>query len=113
MSFRKRVYPDDLDKKLERAANFFGFEYTHIEMGRFPMAWYETYGLHLKDYWFDRFEPETLFASFLKGLSLLVFFFTYLAFIGIWITAFGQIFHSVLEAVGLDRKSRRKRKLVS
>lgn len=106
MAIRRMIYPDDLEQKIDRVAGFLGFEYTHIRMGSFPMKWYETYGLHSKDYIFDRFEPETFTAGLLKGVFLLGFFLTYIALFGLWLTVFGMLFDDLAGVFRRDRRDR-------
>lgn len=107
MKIRKTVYPDDLESKVRKIAEPLGFEYTHIEMGKFPMEWYETYGYHAKDYIFDRFETLTWYAGLIKAVAMALFFVLYLIPLGMWLTVFGQLWHSFKVSIFGTRKERR------
>lgn len=106
MSIRKKIYPDDLEEKIRSVAEAAGFEYTHINLGRFPMEWWETYGFHSKDYIFDRFEPRTWYAKIIKNVAFVLFCFGYVFHLGLVLTVLGL---SVSGFVGFFRSSKRER----
>jgi hypothetical protein len=96
MTIRKKLYPSNLGEIVGKAADKLGFDYQHIKMGRFPMKWYETYGLYSVDYIFDRFTPRNILAKMLKLLVMSVYLVTYVFVVGLWLTILGKVVDSVL-----------------
>lgn len=73
---------------IEKIADLTGFDYTHIN--NFPMKWYETYGLHTKDYFWDRFTPRNPVSSGVLYLVRMMWWFVYIFPFGLWLTIGGR-----------------------
>lgn len=88
--------------KLATWADRLGYDYTSIP--NFPMKWYETYGLHTKDYLFDRFTPRGIAQQAVLILARSLWWLLYILPFGLWLTFAGRagstIYDTYLELTG-------------
>lgn len=73
---------------LETLADTLGYDYDPIP--NFPMHWYETYGLHSKDYLFDRFTSRNPLSHTVLIIVKAVWWLLYIFPFGLWLTIIGQ-----------------------
>jgi ABC-type uncharacterized transport system permease subunit len=87
---------------IETVADRLGYDYTPIP--NFPMPAYKTYGLHTKDYFFDRFTPRGPIQKLALILVRMMWWLIYILPLGLWLTLTGMLATSLkkflLEATG-------------